>query len=109
MVETILVSLATEWRAAYQDFHGEQADALIAWLAVATGRVDRYVPTARRLGSTQWKPILTMANAALDRGDGDLAVEVFRAADQPGWHRDLLRRHCVEITGAVLSDSAGAP
>jgi hypothetical protein len=105
MIEAILLGLAMEWRVAYQDFHAEQADTLIAWLVVATGRRDRYVATAKRLGSRQWKPIVTLATSALERKDRHLAVEVFRAADQPGWHQDYLRRRCAELTGAVLTDS----
>ena len=105
MIEMILLRLAQEWRAAYQDFHGDEAEALIAWLVLATGRRDRYLPTAHLLGSDQWQPIVALAQAAHDDSDRGLAVQVFRAADQPGRHREFLRARCRELTGSALEDS----
>ena len=108
MIEAILKRLAQEWRAAYQDFYGDEAEALIAWLVLATGRRDRYLPTAHLLGSGQWKPIVSLAQAALDDKDRELAVQVFRVADQPGRHREFLRTRCRELTGSALEDSQPA-
>lgn len=99
VVEAILRRLAAEWRAAYQDFGGEQAEQLVAWLHVAGRRYERYVDTARALGSRAWMPIVALAESALSAGDAALAVAVFRAADQPGAHREYLRRCCYELTG----------
>ena len=61
------------------------------------------------LGSGFWRPVDAMARAALDAGDRDLAVAVFVAADQPGWHRDHLRRRCLELTGADPAGQSGRP
>jgi len=47
-------------------------------------------------------PIVALAESALSAGRHDLAVEVFRAADQPGSHRDHLRDRCVKLTGVDL-------
>ena len=105
MIEAILIGLAQEWRAAYQNYQGEEAEELIAWLALGTGRRDRYLPTARLLGSDQWKPIVALAEAALADRDRELAVEVFRAADRPGRHRDFLRARCLELTGSAFDNS----
>lgn len=105
VVEAILLGLAGQWRAAYQDFHGDQAEQLVAWLHLAGRRYHRYVETAGRLGSKLWMPIVALAESALSAGNRPLAVEVFRAADQPGWHRDHLRQRCVELTGTRLDDS----
>lgn len=108
MIEMILVRLAQQWRAAYQDFYGDEAEALIAWLVLSTGRRDRYLPTAHLLGSDQWKPIVALAQAALDDKDRELAIQVFRAADRPGRHREFLRTRCRELTGSALEDSQPA-
>lgn len=105
MIEAILLGLAQEWRAAYQGYHGDEAEELIAWLMLATSRRDRYVPTALRLGSNQWNPIVTLAQDALSSGNRELAVEVFRAANQPGRHREFLHTRCLELTGHTLDDS----
>lgn len=107
VVEAILRRLAVEWRAAYQDFCGEQAEQLVAWLHVAGRRYDRYVDTARALGSRAWMPIVALAESALSANDAPLALAVFRAADQPGAHRDYLRRRCYELTGWQGPFSAG--
>lgn len=72
---------------------------------MGTGRRDRYLPTARLLGSDQWRPIVALAEAALADRDRELAVEVFRAADQPGRHRDFLRARCLDLTGSALDSS----
>jgi hypothetical protein len=105
VVETILVGLGGEWRAAYQDFHGDQAEQLVAWLHVAGRRCDRYVDTARRLGSKAWMPIVALVESAIAAGNQPLALEVFRVADQPGGHRDHLRQRCAEFAGTRLDDS----
>lgn len=104
LIEAILLRLAEQWRAAYQDLHGDQAEQLIAWLHLAGRRFDRYVQTARRLGTAAWMPIVALAESALTAGNQPLAVAVFQAADRPGWHRDHLRQRCLELTGARVDD-----
>jgi hypothetical protein len=109
LIERILVQLADEWRAAFQDFQAEEALELIAWLHLAGHRYTRYSQAAQRLGSNHWQPIEALAESALAAGRHDVAVDVFRAADQPGMHRDHLRRRCLELTGVRLADGAPRP
>jgi hypothetical protein len=45
---------------------------------------------------------VALAESALTANRHELAVEVFRAADQPGMHRDLLRDRCLKLTGVRL-------
>ena len=104
LVEAILLGLAEEWRAAYQDYQADEALALIAWLHIAGQRYSRYVDAAVRVGSDDWRPIVALAESALAGGQRDLAVEVFRAADTPGWHRAHLRKRCLALTGQRLED-----
>ncbi len=42
-------------------------------------------------------PIVGLAERAVASGRGDIARAVFDAADQPGWHRDYLRRRRTEL------------
>ena len=102
LIETILLGLADEYRAAYQDYQADEALQLIAWLHIAGHRYTRYVTAARRIGSDHWIPIVALAESAESAGRTDLAVDVFRAADQPGRHRDHLRDRCAALTGVRL-------
>lgn len=73
--------------------------ALVAYLQAATGRLDRLVATAERLGSDQWMPIVALAQTALAAERRDLALEVFAAANRPGLQQDYLAARCLELTG----------
>ncbi|HYZ97815.1 MAG TPA: hypothetical protein VE575_03625 [Acidimicrobiales bacterium] len=106
LVESILLELADEWRAANSDYQADEAVGLVAWLHVAGRRYSRYVDAARRLGSDQWQPVVALAESAHRSGRQELAVEVFRAADRPGRQRDHLRHRCAELTGFHLDDRA---
>ena len=104
MVEEILLGLADEWRAAYQDYQVAEALQQVAWLHIAGRRYSRYASVAHRLGSEHWMPIVALAESATTAGRKELAIEVFRAADQPGMHRDHLRDRCLKLTGIRLAD-----
>ncbi|MGH8990636.1 MAG: hypothetical protein ACRDZ7_03815 [Acidimicrobiia bacterium] len=104
LVERILLDLSEEHRAVHLDYEADEALQLVAWAAAAGRRYDRYPDAARRLGSDHWMPVVALAESAAAARRGDLTLEVFRAADQPGWHRDFLRRRCLEITGVTLGD-----
>jgi len=106
LVEGILLGLAGEWRAAYQDYRADEALQLVAWLHIAGRRFSRYAGAARHLGSDHWMPIVALAESATAAGRTELAVEVFRAADQPGLHRGHLRDRCLKLTGIRLNDLA---
>lgn len=110
LVERLLLSLEAECRMHYLDYQVEQAQQQLAWLAVARRRFGRYVEAASRLGTDHWREIESLAESALRAGRRDLAVEVFRAADRPGWHQERLRERCVELTGVDLgSGERGDP
>lgn len=104
LIEDILLGLADEWQAAYQDYQAAEALQLVAWLHIAGRRYSRYAGAAHRLGSGHWMPIVALAESAAAAGRKDLAIEVFRAADQPGMHRDHLRDRCLKLTGVRLDD-----
>lgn len=104
LIEGYLLSLDSECRSHYLDYQAEEALQQLAWLAVAGRRFSQYVDTATRLGSEHWMPIEAMAESALRSGRRELAVEVFRAADRPGFHRRRLQQRCLALTGADISD-----
>jgi hypothetical protein len=104
LVEGILLGLAEEWQAAYQDYQAAEALQLVAWMHIAGRRYSRYARVAHRLGSDHWMPIVALGESAAAAGRKELAVEVFRAADQPGMHRDHLRDRCLKLTGVRLDD-----
>jgi hypothetical protein len=102
LVERLLLSLEAECRMHYLDYQVERAQQQLAWLAVARRRFRRYVEAASRLGTDHWREIEALAGSALRAGRRELAVEVFRAADRPGWHQRRLRERCLELTGIDL-------
>jgi len=104
LIEGFLVSLATECASHHLDYQAEEALQQLAWLAVAGRRFTRYVETATRLGSEHWMPIEAMAESALRSGRRELAIDVFRAADRPGFHQQHLHQRCLALTGVAIDD-----
>lgn len=81
---------------------------LIACLHIAGRRYTRYIDAARHLGSDHWLPIVALADSAVAGRHHQLAVDIFRAADQPGMHRDHLRDRCRQLTGVALAEPSNA-
>lgn len=109
LIEGLLLDLAAECRSHYLDYQAEEALQQLAWLAVGGRRFSRYVEAAARLGSDHWMPIEAMAESALHSGRQELAVEVFRAADRPGFHQRHLRQRCLALTGVDIDDEGHDP
>lgn len=103
VIESILVDLETEHRNAVLDYQADEALEALADLYVSTRSRDRYLMAARRLGSRAWRPVEAMARDQLAADDRAGAVAVFRAADQPGLHREHLQRLCLSLTGVDLT------
>jgi len=101
-VEGILLRLDAEYRDEVLDWEADEAIQALADLYLATRSRERYVMAARRLGSQWWRPIEAMAESMVAAGNMNGAVSVFRAADQPGWHRAHLRTRCRAMTGIDL-------
>lgn len=73
------------------DYQADEALSQVTWLHVAQRRFSHYEAAAARLGSRSWQPVVAMAESALRSERRDLAVVVFRAADQPGLHQQHLQ------------------
>lgn len=87
-----LRALAEEYGAARLPYHADQARIALAYAHVATAALTGYATVARDLGSEHWMPVVALAESALGARRPDVAAAVFDAADQPGAHRDYLRR-----------------
>jgi len=109
LIAGYLLNLATECRTNYLDYQAEEALQQLACLAVAGRRFGQYVDAATRLGSEHWMPIEAMAESALRSGRRELALDVFRAADRPGFHQEHLRQRCRALTGVDISDEDHVP
>lgn len=104
LVESLLVDLERECRAGHLDHFAAVALRQLAWVALAGRRFSRYVDAARQLGTDHWQEVEALAESALRSGRPALAVDVFRAADRPGWHQEHLRRRCRALTGVSVGD-----
>ncbi|MCC7077102.1 MAG: hypothetical protein IT198_08250 [Acidimicrobiia bacterium] len=108
LIEGILLAAEEEYRGVVLDWEADESLQALADLYLATRSRERYVAAAGRLGSQWWRPIEAMAASQLEVNDNAGAVAVFEAADQPGWHREHLRKRCRELTGVDLdSDTMG--
>lgn len=76
-ISTILLGLADEWRAAYQDYQADEALELVACMHIAGRRYRSYADAASRIGSDHWRPVVALAESA--QRAAALAVEVIRA------------------------------
>lgn len=103
VLESILLDLETRHRDAVLDYPADEALEALADLYVATRSRDRYTMAARRLGSRAWRPVEAMARDQLAAKDRAGAIAVFKAADQPGFHQDHLRKLCLSLTGVDLA------
>lgn len=96
-VETLACALHGEYASARWDFRARDILGHCAYAQVAAGSVDRFTATAAVLGSQNWPPLEAMILSALQQGDPLTARAVLQAADQPGFHRDWVRRRASEL------------
>ncbi|MCW2916611.1 MAG: hypothetical protein JWN52_4679 [Actinomycetia bacterium] len=79
------------------NWHADEAGALLAYAAVATGGFTRFAAIAAALGSVNIPALDSMVQAALSWKRRDVAEQVLMAADQPGPHQDLVRQRLAEL------------
>jgi hypothetical protein len=97
LLRDVLIALAEEYMTARLAYHAQEAQVALGWAHVATRCFTRYADVARDLGSEHWGPIVALAESALRGHRSDVAAAVFDAADQPGPHRDYLRKRRREL------------
>jgi hypothetical protein len=98
-IESSLRALREELLSHSLGYKAERALTLIGELHVAQRSFARFAELAREMGSREWERITTMAETAGRAGRDDLVLEIFAAADQPGFHREHLRDECGRMTG----------
>jgi len=98
IIEAIFQETKTELKRYGLSYQVDRIDCLRATFLVAYRRFDEFVGLATEMGSSAWKPIVTMAEAAWKARKKDLALAVFGAANQPGWHQEYLRKECQRVT-----------
>jgi hypothetical protein len=106
LVSTILRAIRQECLAHGFEYQAEEALTLLGELHVAKRSFALFAALASEMGPRHWRRIERMAEAALRVGKRSLAIEVFAAADQPGWHRDYLRKRCKDLTGVLPAHGA---
>jgi hypothetical protein len=78
-------------------FHVDQALAFWTALLIGQKRFDEFVPMAEKIASSAWRPIVTLAEAAMNVKEPDLALSVFGAANKSGMHREFLAESCMKL------------
>ena len=99
----ILDGLAQEYTAGRLRLHTDEARQAVAYVLVATRRVDRFVPAATELGGGHWRGVALLAETAAKAGHPDIAAAVFDAVDLPGPTGEHLCRLRTKLLGDTVS------
>lgn len=83
------------------DYQAQEALTLLGQVACEQRRYDLFISLARDMKTDEWQRILRLADTAMKARKRDLALMVFEAALQPGFHYDLLRRHYEQLQRGV--------
>ena len=89
-----------------RDYEHQKVLSMWATLLVAHERFDAFEHLAFRLGSDAWLPIVMMVDKAVAAGRDEVARAVLSAADQPGRHRDALRRKAEQLSQRAPASAA---
>ena len=76
LIEGILLDLEREHSEVHLRWEADSAACQVAWLLVATGRVEGFENAAQQLGSDHWQPVVAMAETALERSGEDAAASL---------------------------------
>ncbi|HSW01077.1 MAG TPA: hypothetical protein VLI39_12950, partial [Sedimentisphaerales bacterium] len=85
------------------DYQAQEALTLLGQVVCEQRRYELFITLAREMKSDHWRRILLLADTAMRVRKRDLAMLVFEAALQPGFHYDLLRRHYEQLQRAGMS------
>ena len=100
LVDAVLRDIRTELLLYEELVHqADEALTLLGELYVVKRNFGRFTALAHEMGSRQWERVTRMAEAAVASGRRHLALEIFTAADQPGWHQAHLRELQAKLTG----------
>jgi hypothetical protein len=99
LICAIVTDLVEDYGRARLRHQADEVRVAAAYAHVATRSLTGYAEVAGDLGSAHWMPIIALAESALRSRRPDVAAAVFDAADQPGRHRDHLRKRRTEFLG----------
>lgn len=79
------------------DYQAQEALTLLGLVVCRQCRFDLFISLAHEMKSEHWRRVLRLADAAMKAEKRDLALLVFEAAVQPGFHYDFLCRHYEQL------------
>lgn len=91
LVDSILQKQRDELRKFELEYQAENSLTLLGMLYVQHQLFDKFVPTAKFMGTREWERITTMAEMAEKHHEYDLVLAVFEACLGPGSHEDFLK------------------
>ncbi|MGB0384801.1 MAG: hypothetical protein ACPGWR_08270 [Ardenticatenaceae bacterium] len=72
-------------------YHAEKALTMLGLLCTQHQQFDKFVALAKEMGTRHWERITTMSEMAEKNQRPELALAVYEAALQPGYHEEYLR------------------
>ena len=81
----------------------ENALSMLGMLYVQHKLFDKFVPTAKVMGTRHWERITTMSEKAEKHKKYDLALAVYEACLGPGLHENYLRKKYEELKSKLSS------
>jgi hypothetical protein len=91
LVDSMLQEQWNELRELELDYQADEALTMLGMLYQHQLMFDRFVPTAKAMGTREWQRITTMSETAEKHGRYDLALAVYEACLGPGSHEKFLR------------------
>jgi hypothetical protein len=99
LVESILQKQRDELCELEIEYQAEKALTMLGMLYVQHQLFDKFVPTAKIMGTRVWERITTMSEMAEIHQKYDIALAVYEACLGPGSHEDFLRKKYKKLKG----------
>ncbi len=99
LVESILQKQRDELCELEIEYQAEKALTMLGMVYVQHQLFDKFVPTAKIMGTREWERITTMSEMAEIHQKYDIALAVYEACLGPGSHEDFLRKKYKKLKG----------
>ena len=97
LVESILQKQRDELSKLKLEYQAENSLTFLGMLYVQHQLFDKFVPTAKVMGTREWERITTMAEMAEKHQKYDLALAVYEACLGPGLHENFLKEKYLKL------------
>ena len=104
LVESILEEQWNDLCELELDYQAEEALTMLGMLYQHQQMFDKFVPTAKAMGTRAWKRITTMSEMAEKHGRYDLALAVYEACLGPGSQEQFLREKHQELKSRLSKE-----